>query len=114
MGKEIVTKEEAQERIKENYAVLDTAYGRINASKRWFTVCGTICAIAAGIGVAGIATIGFVLAPVAATGLGVATAVVSVKFYSDEKRVHASLIEEDNKNYEAAQRIEEKAKVKTK
>ena len=86
MEKEIVTKEEAQERINENYEVIDTAYGRIKASKRWFAVCGTIGAIAAGIGVAGIATVGFVLVPVATTGLGVAAAVVSAKFYNDETK----------------------------
>ena len=114
MEKEIVTKEEAQERINDNYEVIDTAYGRIKASKRWFAVCGTIGAIAAGVGVAGIATVGFVLAPVATTGLGVAAALVSAKFYNDENKEQARLIDADNKNYETAQRIEEKSKAKVK
>lgn len=107
-----VTKDQALERINDNFEVIDTAYGRIKASKRWFAVCGTIGAIAAGIGVAGIATVGFVLAPVATTGLGVAAAVVSAKFYSDENIEHARLLDADNKNFEAKERIE--AKVKTK
>lgn len=114
MEKEIVTKEEAQERINDNYEVIDTAYGRIKASKRWFAVCGTIGAIAAGVGVAGIATVGFVLVPVATTGLGVAAALVSAKFYNDENKEQSRLIDADNKNYETAQRIEEKSKAKVK
>lgn len=112
--KEIVTKEEAQERINDNFEVIDTAYGKIKASKRWFAVCGTIGAIAAGVGVAGIATLGFVLVPVATTGLGVAAAVVSAKYYNDETKEHARMVEADDRNYEASQRIEEKSKVKTK
>ena len=112
--KELVTREEAKERINENFEVIDTAYGQIKASKRWFAVCGTIGAIAAGVGVAGIATLGFVLVPVATTGLGIAAAVASAKYYNDENKEQARLVEADNKNYEAAQRIEAKTKVKSK
>ena len=112
--KELVTREEAKERINENFEVIDTAYGQIKASKRWFAVCGTIGAIAAGVGVAGIATLGFVLVPVATTGLGVVTAIVSAKYYNEEKKEHARLVEADDRNYEASLRIEEKSKVKTK
>ena len=112
--KKIVTKEEAQKIINDNFEVIDTAYGKIKASKRWFAVCGTIGAIGAVVGVAGIATLGFVLVPVATTGLGVAAAIVSAKYYNEEKKEHARLAEADNRNYDALQRIEEKSKVKTK
>lgn len=114
MENEIVTKEEALDRVKENYEVIDTAYGRINASKKWFAACGTIGAIATGIGVAGIATLGFVLAPVATTGLGIAAAVTSAKFYNDENKELNRMIEADEKNVATQERIEAKAaKVKT-
>ena len=112
--KKIVTKEEALKRINDNFEVIDTAYGKIKASKRWFAVCGTIGAIAAGVGAAGIATLGFVLVPVATTGLGVAAAIVSAKYYNEEKKEHARMVEADKRNYDALQRIEEKSKVKTK
>ena len=114
MEKKIVTREEAIERVKENREVINTAYGRVNVSKTFFKICGAVGVVAAGIGVAGIATLGFVLVPVATTGLGVAAAVTSGIFYNGENKEERRLQDAWLENKAAANRIVEKQKVKAK
>lgn len=113
MEKKIVTREEAIERVSENREIIRTAYGNVNVSKTFFKVCGAIGAVAAGIGVAGIATLGFVLVPVATTGLGVAAAVTSGIFHRGETKEGQRLEEAWEENKAVANRIVEKQKVKS-
>ncbi|MBQ7105354.1 MAG: hypothetical protein IJN90_05810 [Bacilli bacterium] len=118
MEKEKVTREQAVERINDNYEIIDTAYGRIRASKKFFAVTGTIGALSTGVGIAGLVVTGFTLLPITVTALGVAAAGVSAKFYSDENKECARLQAEDEHNQTLQRRIEakdqEKVKVKSK
>ena len=109
-----VTREEAIERVSSNREVIRTAYGNVSVSKKFFAVCGVIGTVAAGIGVAGMATLGFVLVPVATTGLGGAAAVTSGIFYNGENKEERRLQDAWLENKAAANRIVEKQKVKAK
>ena len=116
MEKEKVTREQAVERINENYEVLDTAYGKIHLSKAFFAATGAIGALSAGVGIAGLIVSGVGVLPIAVTTIGAAAAGVSAKFFGDENKELARLQEEDSYNQSLQRRIEEKdqAKVKTK
>jgi len=100
-----VTSEEAIGRLQENKEVIRTAYGNVRVSKTFFAVCAAIGTVAAGIGVAGMATLGFVLVPVATTGLGVAAAVTSGIFYNGENKEERRLEEAWAENKAIANRL---------
>ncbi len=119
--KNIVTKEEALERINENFEEIDSAYGKIRVSKIFFKVCAGIGIGATVVGVAGIATLGFALAPVATTGLGIASAATGLIFNKGENDEYARMQEAEERNIRAKRSIvvkevlkEEKAKQKVK
>jgi len=114
MENRIVTREEALNRIEENFNELEIAYGKVRISKKFFALCGVLGTVSAGIGIVGLATVGFVLAPITAAGLGIGAAVSSIFFYKDELNEEKRLDNHSIKNQAALHRIEEKAKIKVK
>lgn len=108
MENNIVTKEEAEARINENFETLQTAHGMVRFNKGFFTACACIGIVCTGIGIVGLATIGLGLAPIAATGLGVATIVTSGAFYRGENKEEKSIYEQADYNQTLLRKIEVK------
>lgn len=119
-NEQIVTKEEAVERIQDNLEEIDCAAGRIRVSKTFFKVCAAIGAGATVIGGIGIGVLGFTLVPVATTGLGIASVVTGLAFNKDKNNEMDDMARSQQRNLQALRSIEvreamkEEAKVKTK
>lgn len=83
-NKSIVTKEQALERVYNNAETIETGYGQIHVNKKFFRNCAIVSGISTGVGVALLATVGFVLVPVAVTGLGIIATGTNGAFYLGE------------------------------
>lgn len=108
MEKNIVTKEEAIERIYDNMTTLKTAHGKVRFNKTFFAICAGIGTVCTGIGIAGIVTLGLAVAPITTTGLGLAAAVTSGAFYKGEVNEGRRISEKMQQNYDLMQKISEK------
>ena len=99
-----LTKEEVIERLNNNFAVLDSAHGRIKVSRKFYTICACIGTVASVVGVAGIVAGGIALAPLT-LGLGIASVVTSVGSYNDTKKEEKFYQNLDAKNIETAKKL---------
>ena len=106
---EIVTRDQAVERVCENMETLRSAYGDINVNKKFFSRCAAVSAISTCVGAVLVATVGFVLVPVAVTGLGVVATAVNGAFYLGENKREKEIMTLVEKNQTAALKIDKKS-----
>ena len=116
----VVTKEDALERINNNMKTIDTGYGQIHVNKKFFRNCAIVGGVSTGVGAVLLATVGFVLVPIAVTGLGVIATATNGAFYFGEKLKEEDLEDAYTENKAFYLRIKgkeensNKAKVKSK
>ena len=97
-NKSIVTKEQALERVYNNMETIETGYGQIHVNKKFFRNCAIFSGIFTGVGAALMVATGFVLVPVAVTGLGVIATGTNGAFYLGENAKLKELNEAENTN----------------
>jgi len=107
--KQIITKEEALERVDDNLETIRSAFGTIKFNKIFFGVCNGVSVVAGGIGTALLIGGGLAVAPVVATGFGVAGSIYSAIQLKKQEDTMADMENAWNRNVNTREKIIEKS-----
>ena len=111
MEKEVkVTKEEALERVDDNFETLNSIYGTIKVNKVFFGVCAGVSLVSGAIGTGLLIAGGLAVAPIIATGFGVAGTAYSAIQIKKQLDYEAETNEKWNQNVDAQDKIFAKSK----
>ena len=111
MEKEVkVTKEEALERVEDNFETLNSRYGAIKVNKVFFGVCAGVSLVSGVIGTGLLIAGGLAAAPIIATGFGIVGTAYSATQIKKQSDYEAETDELWNKNVDTQNKIFAKSK----